>query len=397
MGAVTEGKLMATFSRRELVRWFGSVTAPLCARVLFGSPAAPNEVKLSLAREFPKSSMRALSPDGMKLCLEDWNERGYPVRVLDIGDWNALYTGRFHSRTLGVSFFADSETILVRALTSAPDKTCGVGKGNCAHDDVILDLRTGQRTGRVLPFGDPTIVGERYYPVSDRTLLDAHYEGKPAQTETLALVQLPDYRETVKVPYATQPRKPRPLVSGIALSTEYGFSISDDRRTIAYAFDDVLLCRQTEDLAVIWTRRIEPELKAFNVVVSAHGSRVAAAIADNAVSHLQRASYIAVYDGRDGSDVARLQQDGTEGMALSPDGGLIAIVRGEPGTKGEVVTTVRVHELLSGRMLASVDHDRIKNGRHRWLEAGCQVAFTSDSKYMITSGMATRVWTIERF
>ncbi len=298
------------------------------ARGLFGSPAAPSSVKLSLAREFPKSSMRALSPDGIKLCLEDWSERGYPVRVLDIGDWSTLYNGRFHSRTLGIGFFGDSETLLVQALASSPHQTCGVGKGNCAQDIVILDLRTGQRTERVVPFGDLTTVGKRYYPVGDRTLLEAQYEGRPTQTETLALVQLAADREIVKVPYATQLRMPRPVVSGIALSTEYGFSISDDRKILAYAFDDVLLSRETEDLAVMWIRHTEPKLKAYNVVISAHGSRVAAAIADNAVSHQQRASYIAVYDGKDGSDVARLQENGTEGMALSPDGRLIAIVWG---------------------------------------------------------------------
>jgi hypothetical protein len=386
---------MATFSRRDLVRWFGSAAVPLYARGLFGSPAAPTGVTLTLAKEFPKSSMRALSPDGIKLCLEDWNERGYPVRVLDIGDWSTLYNGRFPSRTLSIIFFADSETLFVHAMASVPNRTCGIGKGNCAHDDVVLDLRTGEHAERVTTFGDLSR-GEHYYPLFGRTLLDAHFEAKPNyETKTLALVELPDYGEIVKVPYATQPRKPRPVVSGIALSTEYGFSISDDRKILAYAFDDVLLSRETEDLAVMWMRHTEPKLKAYNVVISARGSRVAAAIADNAVSHLQRASYIAVYDGKDGSDVARLQENGTEGMALSPDGRLIAIVRGGRDAKGEMVSTVRVHELPSGRALASVVHDHIKNGRHRWLEAGCSIAFTSDGKYLITSGMATRVWRVE--
>lgn len=317
------------------------------------------------------------------------------MRVLDVGDWSTLYSGRFPSRTLGIGFFGDSETLLVLAQVSSPFRTCGVGKGNCAHDFVILDLRTGQRTERVVPFGDVAAVGERYYPVGDGTVLKAHYEGRPTQTETLALVHLADDREIVKVPYATRPRKPRPVVSGIALSTEYGFSISDDRKILAYAFDDVLLSRETQDLAVMWMRQTEPKLKAYRVVISAHGSRVAAAIADNAVPHLQRASYIAVYDGKDGSDVARLQANGTEGIALSPDGRLIAIVRGERDPKGEIVSTVRVYELPSGRALASVVHDRIKNGRHQWLEAGCSVAFTSDGKYLITSGMATRAWRVE--
>jgi WD40 repeat protein len=385
---------MATFSRRDVVRWFGSVLTPLCVRGLSGSPAAPSSVKLSLAREFPKSSMRAVSPNGTNLCVEDWNERGYPLRVLEIGDWTAIYTGRFDSRALAVSFFSDGKTLLVQAMASVAGKTCGVGKGNCAHDDIILDLRSGERTERVTPFGDLS-TGDHYYPLADKILLVARFEAKPYQTQTLALTELPSRREIAKVPYATGPRKPRPIVSGIALSTEYGFAISDDRKTLVYSFDDVLVARNTEDLAVMWTQRIELDLKAYNVVVSAHGSHVAAAIADNTFPHLQHASYVAVYDGKDGSDVTRLPQNGTEGIALSPDGKFIAVVRGEAGTKGEVVPTVHIHELPSGRRLTSVVHDRIKSGRHQRLEAGCSVAFTSDGKYLITSGMATRVWRIE--
>jgi hypothetical protein len=357
-------------------------------------PVSQAALKISLAQEFARSTVADLSPDGKKVCLEDWAERGYPLRVLEVGTWQPIYGGRFQSRTLSVSFFADSQTLLVGSLGSLGTGVCGVGKGNnCTVRETAIDLRTGERAERTLPLALDR--GETYWATSAGALLDAHFEQNPQRrTETLALVEFPSFRETVKVAYATQPRKPIPARVGSVtfLTEEYGFGISGDRKTIAYSFDDVLVCRRTKDLEVLWTRQIEERVKAFKVAISAHGGRVAAVIADVPFAHLERESYVRVYDGETGADVALLPLRGTDGIALSPDGNLVAVAVREPGTNGKVVPTVHIYEVSSGQEVASVAHDRVKNGRHQFLEAACTVAFTSDGEYLVTSGMTTKVW-----
>jgi hypothetical protein len=345
-----------------------------------------------LAQEFPRSTVKAISPDGKKLCLEDWGVPGYPLRVLEAETWRQVYTGRFQSRAQGVGFFADSQTLLVEALASSGNGVCGVGKGHCAHQKVVIDLRTDDRSERVLAIDVGK--GETYWPLSPGVLLDAHFVTKPYwTTETLALVEFPGFRELMRAPYANIPREPKHPKGGLERS-EFGFGISDDRTTLAYSFDHTLLCRRAADLRVLWSRQVEPGLNAYQVRVSAHGDRVAAAIADSPFAYEQRASYISVYDGGTGADIAHLPRSGIDGIALSADGDMIAAVTREPGGKGAAVPTAHIYDVLSGQELASVTHDRIKNGRHQFLEAVCDVTFTSDGRYMVTSGMATKVWKV---
>jgi hypothetical protein len=377
-------------SRRELVRLCGPLlmSPPIgcLARENSDSPGTP----LILSKEFARASMVALSPDGRELCLEDWGERGYPLRVLDVDTGRSIYSGHFQSRTLGASFFGDGKKLFVQSFASTSNGRCGSGVGHCRDAQTVVDIWNGERVEKDIPLY--TYRGERCYALRNGVLLDAHYDyaGKPHRTETLALVDLPDYRERTKVPYATQP--PGPLSSGVVLGTEYGFAISDDRETLAYAFDDVLAVRRTHDLGVIWTRRMQSQLKPYSVVISSFGTYVAAALADSAPPKLQRESYISVYDGTDGRELTRLPRNGTSGLAISPDGKLVAAVVLAGGKKGEVVPTVQVYSLSSGELLASVVHDHIRSGRHQFLNAGCVPAFTSNGKYLVTSAMTTKVW-----
>ena len=301
---------MVIFSRRDIFRLGASLLARPETQRGAAQTEARGELSIKLVQEFARSSLKAAaSPDGKKVCLEDWAERGYPLRVVEIGTWRTLYTGHFSSRIRGAaSFFADSESLLVSAFASASGGTCGIGKGHCADRQIVVDIRTGERVEGVLPFTPDQY--DSYYALTDRTLLGIHYEGKPFRTESLALVEFPSYRDLTKVPYATQLRKPRPVVSGIELSTDYGSAISVDRQKLAYAFDDVLVCRRTTDLKVLWTRSIEAGMKPFRVDISASGSHVAVAVADGEpILNQQHRTYIAIFDGETGKEVARLARN----------------------------------------------------------------------------------------
>jgi len=152
-----------------------------------------------------------------------------------------------------------------------------------------------------------------------------------------------------------------------------------------------------DDLSVLWTKSVEPGLELLRIAVSADGTRLAASVGDPRVEDLTRGwrqHYLGVYDGGTGEEVTRLQIDGSDWIALSADGKLIAVVSHERGEKGAVVPAAAIYELSSGRKVASLVHGPIKQGRRQWLESGITAAFTSDGKYLITSGMATRVWSL---
>jgi hypothetical protein len=175
------------------------------------------------------------------------------------------------------------------------------------------------------------------------------------------------------------------------LSGETDLVISDDRKTLAYGFDDVLVCRNADDLSVRWTRSIEPDRRASQVAVTAHGTRVAAVITGDK-SNPSFVPYAAIYDGTDGALVTRVQLNKDGRIALPPAGNQIAIAAREPSGDGHTATTVRIYELPSGKTLALAVHARVKNGRHSWLLSDLVLAFTSNGKYLVTSGMSTKVW-----
>ncbi len=342
-------------------------------------------------KTFAKSSMRAVSPNGKEICLEDWYEKGYPLRVWNIESGQTTYTGRFGSRTLGASFFADGRSLLVEALGSVDQAICGVGRGNCASHEAVVDLSSGRRAEKVFPVVDD-VSGWRYYALDRQSLLGAYHKGNPYLTETLAIIDFPENRERIKVPYATQPRKPRPVVSGIALSTEYGFGISANRKVLAYAFDNVLVCRRTDDLSVRWTKEIASDLKAFGVALSADGGFVAAAFSDNPLPSLQRESYIVIYRGSDGVAVKQMPRIQTDGFALSPDGKRIATTNSIPDGKGGIALKAEIVDIASKLPEMTITHDFIKHAPHQLLQTPCSVAFTSDGNYLITSSAATKIW-----
>jgi hypothetical protein len=359
-------------SRRCILR---SLTAPL--GVALARRIAGMSVGLDLAKEFTESSVAAIAPDGSKLCLQDWAVDGRPIRVVEVGTWRTTYSGVFRPVALSAQFFDGGDKLFVQSTASR----------------VIVDATTGERTEHRIAYDRRE--RDDYFPAGMGTLLSVHQDSLAGEARTLALLELPGYREVVNVPYATLPRKPHPVKDGLALSTDRPPVQADSREVLAYSFNNVLVCRHTEDLVLLWARSVEPDAEFINLAISADGASIAASVGDPSVddlTRLWRQHYLGIYDGHTGEEITRLTIDGTKGVALSPHGELIAFISQERGEKGVVVPTVSLHEIPSGRKLASVTHGPLKRGRHQWLESGITVGFTSDGKYLITSGMATRVW-----
>ena len=346
------------------------------ARRRVGAEPLPTGYVVSLAKEFPQSILKAVSPDGTKVCIEDWTNPGYPILIVETGTWRVLRTARLRSRILSTSFFADSRGLYLEGLAKLTDRHFG-------RQEAVLELDSGEFKDMIDTLPDPFAVTESLYATDGRGLVVARYRMKPYRMDSISRMELPNNTERGQVRMESGPTSVKPSP---------GLSFSSDRSRLAYMFDGSVVCRRAEDLSVIWARQIEQGLRPQKLVLSANGNLVAAAISNSSFIEQQRKSYIVIYDGEEGRDLERFQINGANGIALSPDGRVIAVIENVAGKDGQLSPTVHIYEISSGKRLTSFEHDRIPSGRRQFLQAGCNVEFTSDGKYLITSGMTTKVW-----
>ena len=256
---------MKMLSRRDWMRLTCSLAGSLWAtRGEARTRVAPG-LSVELTKEFPHSKAIALSPDGTKLCLEDWKSPSYPTSIVEVGTWRTIYRAtvedpssrrgqdalpRLPARIGLARFFADNQRLLWDIPPAA---------GEDRHRLTILDVATGERSERWAPLiSVDRGTYDAFYPLEKRIVLVEHYEGRPrSETTTLALVDFSDNREIRKVLYATKARAPKLQAGTLELSGEYHFRLSDDLRVLAYSFDNVLVCRRTEDLEILWKKALK--------------------------------------------------------------------------------------------------------------------------------------------
>jgi hypothetical protein len=204
-------------------------------------------------------------------------------------------------------------------------------------------------------------------------------------------MQFPEYRELSRIDPIMDERSEPPS----------DIEISADRTAAVQYIDGELVCRRTSDLETLWSRPIAANLRIHPISVSADSNYVAGVLAkgsfDGQFRHYSILGLV-VYDGRTGKEISRFQSAKIEGagrgIAISPDGRFVAVVVREFDRKGEAIPTVYIHDAHSGKALGSVAHDRIGKTRRQFIQAGCTVAFTPDGKYLVTSGMSTKVWRV---
>jgi hypothetical protein len=371
---------MNLLSRRELLRVSGSALVCLIAQRNTGAKTgAPRPIlKVSLAREFPKRQVLDISPDGLKLCFDYWGDAKYPMEVAEIGTGKIIFSGSFATRVWAASFFSDSEALIARTRIT-------LGNRKAVPHLTLVDLQTGERIEGRHFAGNP-YENDYAEALSEKTLLVTDIDWKSIEKSSLVLVEFPAYREIAKAPFVIELGEPEQSSLG-------DVRLSGDRSIFVYSYGQTLVCRRTKDLKALLTRKIEPPVTAKIIVTSSDGGYVAVAIADTAFQDKQTEYYISIFNGKTGADVARLALSGTEGLALSPDGSLLAVVDNVSNkTRKEWVPTVHIHDVSSGKRLASVIHDRYESKKVRRVYAGCTVCFTSDGKYLITSGINTKVW-----
>ena len=331
-----------------------------------------SDIEISCIHKFNKTKVRAISPDGTKIIMEELDKRGR-LRLVDISSGKTISVYELKPRPLFVEFFKDGQALYFERFD--------------LEQAGILDLRTGKLNTLNRDDSKSPYSHDSPNSIHDRILLKRHSFNKRTITDVLVQVEFPSYREIMKAPFATGPREPPPSKDDPAYpASEFSYEISDDRNIIAYSYDHVLVCRRTKDLKVLWTRKIEPPLRAWAIAIAPDGKYVAADISDIP----QRRGNVSIFETETGTELARVSVKHMDlWFAVSPNGNLLATSeRKWISSKGKAQCIVHLYDVQSGRELASVLHDEFKSRRN----SDFTIDFTPDGRYSITSGINTKIW-----
>jgi hypothetical protein len=113
--------------------------------------------------------------------------------------------------------------------------------------------------------------------------------------------------------------------------------------------------------------------------------------------HPQPSPFIFVYSGRDGNELSRIRSSGTEAIAISPSGTLLAVGEAVREKNGDAVLKVHLRDARSGQELTTLVLDRVKRGQSQFINSGIRIEFTADASYVITSANnSVKAWRMEK-
>jgi hypothetical protein len=103
--------------------------------------------------------------------------------------------------------------------------------------------------------------------------------------------------------------------------------------------------------------------------------------------------YIEILSGDSGTPIVRWRKNPGDGLALSPDGKLLAVADlVEVGN--DLEPTVHLYEVPSGREIGTAVHDRVSRTRRLGATLhGSALGFTDDGKYLVTgNSYKVKIW-----
>ncbi len=358
------------FAQRSLCAAITSVCIPSTE-----AQRAKDEAKGSvrLTKQFRNAVFLAASPDGERLCLGFLSPgSGGPlwrVDVIETGAWRTIYSAKIPALQIYASFFKSSQALCVDTLV--PKSTA------------LIDLRTGR-----LEKQTPTSASNR--ALDDGVLLGEDNDG------SLVRFSVPGYKELFRVP--------GPGLQPLSIV------VSDDRQRVIRGLgrdEYSIVCYRSTELSRLWLRHVEiPGARwdglhnfkgRITTAISADGRFVAVAAVDTAEWAAQQRFFVAVLNGEDGEEMNRLPINGDQGLAISPDGKLLAIGR-RIGTEEDIYLLIEVYDVASGRLVATATHYRVPPGRFQQASAafsvGRGITFTPDGRYLVSSanGEWVKIW-----
>lgn len=307
------------------------------------------------------------------------------LRVLERSSWTSAYATRLPVKPNLGRFFADGGSLYI--------ETSSIEPGGAVIGRLLIDLKTGQvqeRQDHLRPGSGHF----SYRPLTGRELLGFGTIPDSGKTGVIVRVEAPDYREIQRVPFA----ETRSAALG---KTEGPVTLSADLSTFVYTYDRNVVCRRASDLGIIWSRETDPSLSLWHAAISCDARLVAAYVCDSTWIGQARKRYVVILDGKDGREVTRISADGLESLAVSTERQLLAtgqrfpIREGKAGTgKAGTQPTVFLFDIKSGKQVAELIQDQFYGGGKEYLTAGVDVRFMVDGRFLVTSGLNTRIWQI---
>ena len=310
---------LTTYTRRDIFSLGISSCAAACALPLLGQ--TPRTVTPQLLRTFRDTTLRAISPDGGRLCL--WSTH-FPIETISVSPQgvtsvpsgrgedtlsvvvvetgSATFSMKIESPATSGSFFAEGDHLYVYAFLIAGRTP--------SSSHTIVNLKHGTRTdksGPVLPI---------YYALGTNRLLSLEAE------KEIVVTQLPEYKVIERVSVGESPSDSWQRVTVDTVSV--------DRTVLIYGLDrHRVLCRSTEDLSkVLWVHHVDGRSFPTGIVaasISPNSKWVAvAAVQKNVLSDRGNTS-VSVLDVSSGKIITQIPANGAEQLAISPDGSLIAV------------------------------------------------------------------------
>jgi hypothetical protein len=342
-------------------------------------------VQFKLVKKIDGGTFWAASPDSRRICvgLQRSGGASRALSVIELGSWKAVYSAPLPGEAREFSFFSDSERLY------------GVAETPRLRESMLIDLRTGGIEKRE----DEYVRGKTAFveAIHDRILIG--YRGK-----RLVQVEWPTLRE----------------VAGVPLNAAASFlRFSADRKRLIHTVGQSLVCRRAEDFDVLWTRQVDSDIgmmeqglagvsiSSARYAISGDGSIVALAPRRSGMSGKPERFYLEILNGTDGHPLRRLPENGSDGVALSPDGSLLAIAQmdgvadsyeespiGRTRIAGGLEPALHIHEVPSGREVTRVVHAMVtRDQRLRGHLDGRRSGFTPDGRYLITSNSYdVKIW-----
>jgi len=376
----------------------GFVAATGCALPLRGQdPIAENrpkrQIRMSSLAQIPDSIALATSPDGSGICVDytknqiaailprsTGNTFAYDrLRIIETSSQKEVASAGVQAWLARASFFSDSHRAYFETVLLAPSF-------RQFKRGVISISGEVQESTATWVNGGPNITFEA---LSDEALLGVESNGNSEAT-ALTLASWPDYREVARIPFRPAGGEVRPQSFP---------RVSADCKAVLYVSGHTICVRQTSDLSLIWSRKIDSGLfGAGPISITPSGTFAAVSVLDYERAQGKDRHYIGVYDGADGSEVAVLPVSGKGGMAISPDGKHVAVALVSTEDR-DTLLVVDIYEVRTGLKVASGVHDRIPPGRYQRLRAAFDprgLQFTPDGRYLVTSGnISVKIWAFD--
>lgn len=382
-------------TRRDVLRL--CATSAIFSAGFTGQGRCSSSEGIAPAKEIPNAYLLAISPNAAELCIYTTRHpiRSFSVqpgriaenvrpgdtedalRIIDMSTWKCTYATRLPTLPGHGDFFLDNATVLVEAA--------GVPRMGYLH--LVVDVRNGEKRQKFDPL-DSALISE-YRALGDRTLIGSVRKYPSNVPESLVRVDAQTFREFARRPFEA-PGKPELDPKGGGID---GNRLSGDRRRVAYTMFDSVCCHRTDDLSLLWAQRSDPFFIVGQLALSWDGGLAAVAEMDVSVKRFR----VRILRGEDGTEVARVGADASQGLALSPDGRTLAAAQqvGVPGDKMHLQPSVLLFDVASSRKIATLVQDKFPGDGRRgeFLLSGFNaIQFTADGKRLVTSGRRVKVW-----